>query len=97
MTFAELTNQNKPVLVDFYADWCGPCKMMIPILDDVKKELGDKVSIIKINVDKNQNLASVHNVRGVPTLMIYKNGKQLWRQSGAQSKDQLVNLLKAQL
>ncbi|HKJ06246.1 MAG TPA: thioredoxin [Flavobacteriaceae bacterium] len=97
MTFSELTNQKKPVLVDFYADWCGPCKMMMPILDDVKKELGDSVSIIKINVDKNQNLASTYSVRGVPTLMIFKNGKQLWRQSGAQSKEQLVSMLKSHM
>lgn len=94
MTFKELTNQNKPVLIDFFAEWCGPCKAMMPMLDDVKKELGDSVSIIKIDIDKNQQLASKYGVRSVPTLMLYKNGEQLWRQAGGQSTSQLVALLK---
>ncbi|WP_339660491.1 thioredoxin [uncultured Polaribacter sp.] len=92
--FSEIINQEKPVLVDFFADWCGPCKMMSPILKEVKDLLGDKVSIIKIDVDKNQALAAKYQVRGVPTLIIYKSGKQVWKQSGVVPKNDLVSILK---
>lgn len=88
--FLDIINQDKPVLVDFFAEWCGPCKMMSPILKEVKTSLGDQVTILKIDVDKNQELASKLNVRGVPTLIIYKNGKILWRQSGVLSKDEII-------
>ena len=91
--FSEIINQNKPVLVDFFAEWCGPCKMMSPILKEVKSTLGDKVSIIKIDVDKNQPLAAKYQVRGVPTLILYKSGKQVWRQSGAVQKNELVSII----
>ena len=91
--FSEIINQNKPVLVDFFAEWCGPCKMMSPILKEVKSTLGDKVSIIKIDVDKNQALAAKYQVRGVPTLILYKSGKQVWRQSGAVQKNELVTII----
>ena len=90
-SFSEIINQNKPVLIDFHADWCGPCKMMSPILKQVKDSLGDDVSIIKIDVDKNQQLAAKYKVRGVPTLMLFKNGKQLWRQSGVLQKDEIID------
>ncbi len=92
-SFSEIINQSKPVLIDFYADWCGPCKMMAPILKQVKDNLGERVSIIKIDVDKNQGLAAKYQVRGVPTLMLFKNGKQLWRQSGVIQKDEIISLI----
>jgi thioredoxin 1 len=92
--FSDLINSDKPVLVDFFATWCGPCKALAPILKDVKAELGDNVSIIKIDVDKNQALASQYQVRGVPTMLLFKNGQQLWRQSGVLSKNDLVNIIK---
>ena len=91
--FSELINQKKPVLVDFFAEWCGPCKMMSPILKDVKSTLGDDVSIIKIDVDKNQALASKYQVRGVPTFLLFKNGKQVWRQSGMLQKEDLLTVI----
>ncbi|PIB31627.1 thioredoxin [Gaetbulibacter sp. 5U11] len=93
--FSEIINQDKPVLVDFFAEWCGPCKTMSPILKDVKDNLKDRVSIIKIDVDKNQELASKYQVRGVPTLLLFKNGKQVWRQSGVLQKNELINVITA--
>lgn len=91
--FLEIINKPIPVLIDFYADWCGPCQVMSPVLKEVKSELGDKVTIIKINVDKNQALAQKFQVRGVPTFIIFKNGKSLWRQSGVLNKENLVEVL----
>lgn len=93
-SFSEIINQDKIVLVDFFATWCGPCKTLVPILKDVKTTLGDSVSIIKIDVDKNQLLASQYQVRGVPTMILFKNGKQLWRQSGVVSSSDLVRIIK---
>lgn len=97
MTFEEIINQDKPVLVDFYATWCGPCKMQAPILDEVKQRLGDQVSIIKIDVDQNQAAASKYQVRSVPTLMIFKKGEIRWRQAGVFPANELERLLKENL
>lgn len=91
--FSELINQDHPVLVDFFAEWCGPCKMMAPILKQVKETLGHRVSIIKIDVDKNQALATKYQVRGVPTLLLFKDGKQVWRQSGVVQKSDIINII----
>lgn len=97
MTFQEIINQEKPVLVDFYATWCGPCKMQEPILDEVKNRLGEQVSIIKIDVDKNQQIAGQFQVRSVPTLIIFKKGEIRWRQSGVFPTNELERLLKENL
>ena len=93
--FSEIINQDQPVLVDFYAEWCGPCKTMSPILKDVKDSLKERVSIIKIDVDKNQELAAKYQVRGVPTLLLFKNGTQVWRQSGVLQKNELIDVITA--
>lgn len=93
--FKALINSENPVLVDFFATWCGPCQMLSPILKDVKDAVGDKVKIIKIDVDKNRDLMAnpQFQVKGVPTLMLFQNGKMLWRQSGVLSKDEIVRTL----
>jgi len=93
--FSDIINQEKPVLVDFFAEWCGPCKIMSPILKEVKDILQDKVSIVKIDVDKNQAIAAKYQIMGVPTLLIYKKGKQVWRQSGVIQKNDLVRIIKS--
>ena len=95
--FKEIINSNQLILVDFDADWCGPCKMMSPILQEVKGIIKDDVKIIKINVDQHQDLASHFMVRGVPTLMLFKSGKMLWRQSGVLSTKDLVAIIQNQL
>ncbi|MBK9732857.1 MAG: thioredoxin [Chitinophagaceae bacterium] len=81
-SFNELINSGKPVVVDFFADWCGPCKAMVPILNDVKATVKESAIIIKIDVDKAQSLASEYGIRAIPTLLIIKDGKEVWRHSG---------------
>lgn len=81
------------MLVDFFATWCGPCRMMPPILDEVKHKLGDKVTVLKIDVDRNPSVAASYQIQGVPTLMIFKDGKVVWRQSGVLSAEQLAGEL----
>ena len=92
-SFNEIIQSDKPVLVDFFATWCGPCQMLAPILKDVKINLGERISIIKIDVDKNQAVAAQYQVRGVPTMILFQNGKQLWRQSGVLSKEDLIKVI----
>lgn len=96
-TFQELIDRDQAVLVDFFATWCGPCKMMQPILEDTAKQLGSKVKILKVDVDKNQLAASKFQVRGVPTLILFQKGKILWRDSGVVPAHQLVNALNSNI
>ncbi|MFB6317256.1 thioredoxin [Saccharicrinis sp. FJH54] len=87
--FNALINSDVPVLIDFFAEWCGPCKVQSPILAQFAREMEEKVKVIKIDVDKNQEIAARFQIRGVPTLALFKNGQSLWRQSGVVDKNQL--------
>ncbi|GAA4112504.1 thioredoxin [Aquimarina addita] len=93
--FSNIIASKTPVLIDFFADWCGPCKVLAPILKEVKNELGDTIKIVKIDVDKNQPLANKYQVKGVPTLILFKEGKLLWRQSGVLQKTDIVEIIHA--
>jgi thioredoxin 1 len=97
MTFQELVDGEIPVLVDFFAVWCGPCKMMQPILEDTARQMGDRVKIVKVDVDRNPLAASKFQVRGVPTLILFHKGKVVWRQSGVVPAHQLVQTLESNL
>lgn len=91
--FKQIINSEKPVLIDFYADWCGPCKTLSPILNEVSKELNGKVRIVKIDVDRNPAVAQSYQIRGVPTLMLFTKGKSVWRQSGVVGKRQIIDII----
>ena len=91
--FSEIIKSEKPVLIDFSAEWCQPCRMMPPILKDVKKQLGDRIRILKIDVDKNPAISQKYQIQSVPTMMIFKNSKVVFRQSGVMQAGQIVQLL----
>lgn len=93
MTFDEIIQSDTPTLIDFHAEWCGPCKMMAPILQETKKSMGAGIQIVKIDVDKNQALAGELQVQSVPTLMLFKKGELVWRRSGVVSKPDLIRMI----
>ncbi|HIY49272.1 MAG TPA: thioredoxin [Candidatus Barnesiella excrementavium] len=95
--FQDIIAGDTPVLVDFFAEWCGPCKMMKPVLEDLKRKLGDKIVILKIDIDKNEPMAVAYRIQSVPTMMLWKNGQIVWRQSGAMPLHELEQTLSSYL
>lgn len=91
--FNQLINGDQPVLIDFHAEWCGPCKTLAPIIKEVSKAMEGKIRIVKIDVDKNQTIAQRFQVRGVPTLALFKKGKIIWKESGVKTKQQIINII----
>ena len=91
-SFKDLVGGSKPVLVDFHATWCGPCKALSPVIKEVKEELGDKMRVLKIDIDKNQSVSRKYKIQSVPTLAIFKRGKILWRESGMKTRGQLLKI-----
>ncbi len=94
MTFEQIINQDRPVLVDFFAEWCGPCKTQAPALTELKERVGDSAAIIKIDVDKNPRVATRYQIRSVPTLMLFKKGEIRWRESGVYPAQELEKLIR---
>jgi len=97
MKFSEIIGGSTPTLVDFYADWCGPCKMVPPILKEVKETLNDRIKIIKIDTEKNREVSAKYGIRSIPTMILFKNGKSIWRQSGVLPAPQLLKVLEQYL
>lgn len=95
--FNKLINGEKPVLIDFHALWCGPCKTLAPIIKEVAQEMAGKVRVIKIDIDKNQELAQRYQVRGVPTLALFKDGEVVWQESGLRTKHQIVSIVEEKI